>query len=624
MEKKKSKENNSNDIKELSTIEHILIRPNTYLGGTKPAQFMEWVLDENDKLVYRPLSYTEGLKKCCTEIVDNSVDEYIKTNGKFSTKISITIDKNTFTCEDNGRGIPVKKTQTGEWMPMVALCRPMSGSNFTDDNRLSIGTNGLGAKIASVFSKSFDAVTCDGKGKLKITSKNNLSDIKVTELSASVKTGTKITFVPDFERFGVKDFGNEIEMMLKTRLKFLSWFCPNCVFTLNGERISFKPKDFISLFPESSVTLSNDNVYICIYPSDEPNILSYVNTMSLRRGGTHIDYITNKIVSDIRDKVSKKFKNIKPADIKNRLSFVVFFNNFPNCSFDSQTKEALTNAQSEISEFLNANNIDLDKLSAKILKEKDIIDNITDIFKAKEELAEKKNLAKLNKTKKEVESEKYFPPIGKSTKKYLFITEGFSAGSAMIPILGRNNHGFYFLKGKPMNIYGVKPVTFMANQEINELVNILGINLADPDSDMTYEKVVILSDQDPDGCDIAGLAINIFARIAPKMLKDGRICILETPLLLGMKNNKVEDYFFSMPKKSDMKKGLDYKYLKGLGSWEKSWFNQVLEKEGDLSKLFKSFEVDKDAIAMLDKWFSGNSEPRKEVLRGREFHIDKM
>ena len=51
MEKKKSKENNSNDIKELSTIEHILIRPNTYLGGTKPAQFMEWVLDENDKLV---------------------------------------------------------------------------------------------------------------------------------------------------------------------------------------------------------------------------------------------------------------------------------------------------------------------------------------------------------------------------------------------------------------------------------------------------------------------------------------------------------------------------------------------------------------------------------------------
>ena len=114
-----------------------------------------------------------------------------------------------------------------------------------------------------------------------------------------------------------------------------------------------------------------------------------------------------------------------------------------------------------------------------------------------------KNLAKLNKTKKEVESEKYFPPIGKSTKKYLFITEGFSAGSAMIPILGRNTHGFYFLKGKPMHIYGVKPVTFMANQEINELVNILGINLADPDSDMTYEEVVILSDQDPDGCDIA-------------------------------------------------------------------------------------------------------------------------
>lgn len=620
----KTTKTDSRDIKELTAIEHILIRPNTYLGGTKPAQFAEWILDENDTLMYKTITYTEGLKKCCSEILDNSVDEYIKTNGQYSTKINVTIDKTSFVCEDNGRGIPVKKTENGDWMPMVALCRPMSGSNFSDDNRTSIGTNGLGSKIAGVFSKSFEAVTCDGKGKLKITSKNNLSEIKVTELAATAKTGTKITFIPDFERFGVKDFGAEIAQMLKTRLKFLSWFCPNCTFTLNGEKITFKSKEFANLFPKSSVIYSTDKIFICAYPSEDSFTLSYVNSMSLRRGGTHVDYIMNKIVEDIREKVSKKYKNIKPADIRNRLSLAVFFKDFPNCSFDSQTKETLTNSQAEIGEFLRINNIDLDSFTSKIVKNKEIIDNITEMFRLKEELAEKKDLAKLNKTKKEVESEKYFPPTGKSKKKYLFITEGFSAGSAMIPILGRTDHGFYFLKGKPMNIYGVKPIKFMGNLEVRELVQILGIDLSNPDTDMTYEKVVVLSDADPDGVAIAGLIVNLFNIIAPKMVKDGRICRLETPLLLGLKGNKVEDYHFTMPKKSDLKKSLDYHYLKGLGSLEKIWFNQVIEKEGGLENLFKIFEVDKHASESLTKWFSDDPEPRKNILRGKEFHIDKM
>ena len=613
-----------NRIESLDPIEHLRRRPGMWLGSMALGENMVWVLDENDTLSYKKVLFTPALRKVVDEAIDNAIDEGIKTDWKHSNKISITISKTTFTIEDNGRGIPVRKDDKGEWECVNAVCKLMTGSNFSDDDRDTIGMNGVGIKGLNAFSKRFECVTCDGKGKMKIVCEDNLTKEKHTELTPTEKTGTKITSSPDFAKFGVKEFSTDLISLVKTRLKFLSWFYPKCSFTFNGEKIVFKVKDFTSLFPSPAVMLEEPNAYICIYPTDEPYILSYVNGIYLPEGGNHIEYIVNTVAGNIREKVSKKFKNIKPADIKNRLGFTVFFKNFSNCIFNSQTKEKLTNSQADITAFLNANNIDLDKLSAKILKEKGIIDNITDIFKAKEELAEKKNLAKLNKTKKEVESEKYFPPIGKSTKKYLFITEGFSAGSAMIPILGRNNHGFYFLKGKPMNIYGVKPVTFMANQEINELVNILGINLADPDSDMTYEKVVILSDQDPDGCDIAGLVINIFARIAPKMLKDGRICRLETPLLLGMKNNKVEDYFFSMPKKSDMKKGLDYKYLKGLGSWEKSWFNQVLEKEGDLSKLFKSFEVDKDAIAMLDKWFSGNSEPRKEVLRGREFHIDKM
>ena len=105
------KVDDNRDIKSLSTIEHILIRPNTYLGSVKPSHYSEWVFDENNNLVYKDLLYTEGAKKCITEIIDNSVDEYQKTNGEFSNKINISISKDTFICEDNGRGIKVEKTK---------------------------------------------------------------------------------------------------------------------------------------------------------------------------------------------------------------------------------------------------------------------------------------------------------------------------------------------------------------------------------------------------------------------------------------------------------------------------------------------------------------------------------
>lgn len=611
------------NIKTLTTIEHILKRPSLWIGGIAPSEKETWLLKDDGTISRSKISYTEGLLKICNEAIDNSVDAGIKSEWKSSTKIDITVTKDTFVCEDNGTGIPVKKNESGEWIPVVATCVPLSGSNFTDDDRKSIGTNGVGIKAANIYSSYFECVTNDGKGKLKIVCKDNLSSTKITELTPSAKTGTRITFKPDFSRFGVKEFRNELLMVLKTRLKILSWFFPKCSFTFNGEKLNIKAKDIASLFPQPNVVISKDNVYVCVFPSDEPSQLTYVNGISLGRGGTHIDYIINKIVSDIRDKVSKKYKSIKPADIKNRLGIVCFFKDFPNCAFDSQTKETLTNSQGEIGNYLRENDIDLDKLSARILKEKEIIDNITDLFRLKEELAEQKELAKLNKPKKEIDSEKYYPPVGKTENKYLMIVEGFSAFSGINPILGRKGIGYYMLKGKPLNILDLSPTAFMKNQEISDIVNILGLDLTNPDTDMNYEKVCVLSDQDPDGTAIAGLVLTIFSKIAPKMLRDGRICRLETPLLFGSKKGKLVDYFFEMPSKNEIKKELEYYYAKGLGSLTKSLLNQVLEREGGMDGLIRPYSFDDCTFENISKWFGDKSEGRKEALRGRTFHIDK-
>lgn len=608
-------------MKTLTSVEHILVRPNLWIGSVSPSEKETWVLNEDDTISFKKISYTEGLLKICNEVIDNSVDVGIKTNWEKSTKIDITIKKDTFTCEDNGTGIPVEKNETGEWIPVIATCVPMSGTNF-EEERNSIGANGVGVKATNIFSKKFECVTCDGKGKLKIVCTDNLSTKKVSELKPTAKTGTTISFSPDFDRFGVKEFRTELMTMIKTRLKFLSWFYPKCQFTFNGQKIGIKSKDIASMFPQPAVVLNEPNVYICIYPSEEPYNLTYVNGLYMRRGGTQIDYILNKVITDIREKVSKKYKAIKPADIKNRLGIVCFFKGFPNCEFDSQTKETLTNSVGDITSYFQKEQVDLDKFTAKILKQKEIIDNITEMFRLKEELAEKKELAKLSKVKKEIDSEKYYPPIGKTAKKYLMITEGFSAFSGMSPILGRKEIGYYMLKGKILNVLGEKPATFMANQEINDLVNILGIDIANPDTPMTYDKVVILTDADADGNAIAGLVLTLFNRIAPNIIKQGRVCRLETPLLIGSKGEKIEEYYFTLPDKSKMKNNLEYFYLKGLGSWTKNRFNQILEYEGGLEKLMVSYTLDDKTDESINKWFGKESDGRKDALRGKEFHID--
>jgi len=609
------------EIKTLTTVEHIILRRQMYLGSSVLQEYEDWILDDN-KLTIKKISYVEGIKKILFEIIDNSVDEYIKTNGEYSTKINITMDKTNFSCEDNGRGIPVKQNDKGDWMPYTALCVPMSGSNFNDNDRQSIGTNGLGAKICSIFSTEFEVNTCDGINKIKIHTKNNLKEKKIGKVSPSTKNGTKVSFLLDFEKFEVNGYSDDLFTLVKTRLAILSWFCPKCSFIFNGEKISLKGKDISSYFPENSVILNNPNIYLSVYPTEEPTFISYVNTIYLRRGGSHVDYILDKIVDGIREKVGKKYKTIKPADIKNKLGIVCFFKGFPNCAFDSQTKETLTNSTADITAYLTKNEIDLDKFINKIIKEKAIIDNITDFFKLKEELAEKKELAKLSKTKK-VDNEKYYPPVGKTENKYLMLTEGFSAFSGISPIIGRKGIGYYCLKGKILNVVGEKTTTILANDEIHDLVNILGLDISNPDTDMNYEKVVILTDADADGSAIAGLIIALFNRIAPKMIEAGRICRLETPLLIGSKGDKIKEYYFTIPDKKFMNKDLDYFYIKGLGSWEKDTFNQILNMVGGIENLIHPYEYDENSVGNINRWFGENSELRKEVLRGREFHIDK-
>jgi DNA topoisomerase-2 len=326
----------------------------------------------------------------------------------------------------------------------------------------------------------------------------------------------------------------------------------------------------------------------------------------------------------------KKYKTIKPGDVKNKLSIVVFFKNFPSMQFDSQTKETLTNSVSDIKKFLNLSNDDFLDMTKKIMKNEAILEPIVEMFKLKEEFKKRQALKNLSSGKKRITSESYFPPIG--DKKYLMLTEGFSATSSMWNILGRRDIAYYSLRGKPLNTFNVPTSKMIANKEFKDIIDVLNLNLLDKDTDMDYEKIIFLSDQDSDGVHIRSLLLTFFYKFTPKMIEDGRIFFMNTPLLIQFdKRDKPINWFFTIEEYNDFveknpnSSSLRTKYYKGLGSFNPLELSEIIKKVGSMENFFTQFTKTTNSEKSIKEWMSsGESNARKEFLTGRSFNLSSI
>ena len=255
---------------------------------------------------------------------------------------------------------------------------------------------------------------------------------------------------------------------------------------------------------------------------------------------------------------------MKPADIKNKMFIISVLNNFIDAKYDSQTKEKMTNSQKEVSEYFQ---IDLDSLANKVFKHQELIGNITDYFKIKEEFKKRQELKGLEKPQKRIKSDKYTPPIGE--EKYLLLCEGYSAVSGLVSCLGRKGIGYYELKGKVMNVCGTKSIS--ENKELSDLYKIL--------KNSSYEKIIITSDADLDGNHITSLLINFFVHYFNDIID--KLYRLNTPIAVGITNKKMVDWCYNF-KDIEQIQGHEIKYMKGLGSWTRELLDTVI-KESDFS-----------------------------------------
>ena len=623
----------------------ILKKPTMWIGAIDPTEKEMFIIND-DKVEYKTVTYIPAFRKIFDEILDNSIDALIEHCDSCGS-IKVKMDDEKISVEDDGPGIPVVKKQLNElelknlpkeeaeqlknsYIPFIAWTRIFSGTNFVDvQQKTNIGSHGVGAKACAIFSTRFIGTTDDGKKRCVVKTFDNLekSSCKVSETSGH--SGTLVEFWPDLKRFGLQKVEQVYHDLAYQRLLCLAMTFPKIKFSFNGKRISVNDKKFLKMFNDNIEYVTFDKGFIGIYPNqyDDFKFLTYVDGMYMARGGNHVDFIMNSIVSPIRDKLSKKYKSIKPADIKNKMTLVCFLREFPNPKFDSQTKDTLSNSQSEISSYLQ-DKIDFDKYTKLILKNEAIIDPIVETFKIKEELKARQELKKAKKVK--VHSDKYMASIG--DKRYCLLCEGLSARGGLSSALGRNGYAYFAGRGVPLNAYDANIQAISANKELKDIAAILELDLFGKEEKKTiaFDKVVLANDADLDGIFIANQYVGWFTKFAPNLFNEHRIARLITPLVI-LKDNKDNPvkYFYSLNEfkefesKNDLKKyKVDYK--KGLGSWPKEEFIQLFDKYG-FEYFIQDLLIDEEGRIYVDDWLNGsNAEKRKKYLRDYTFNIETM
>jgi len=617
-----------------------------WLGSMDPLTRRMFVIGE-DKIEYRDVTYIPAFRKIIDEILDNAIDALIE-HSNASGNIRVKIDDERVLIEDDGVGIPVVKKKLSEtelknlpadeakrvadtYIPHIAWTRLFSGTNFQDSaEKFTLGSHGVGSKAAAIFSTKFIGKTDDGKKSCVVKAVNNLetSTCKVAESSGT--SGTSVEFWPDLAKFKLKKIDQVYADLLYQRLLCLGITFPKIKFNFNGKRINVNDKKFLKMFSEHIEFATFDKGFIGVFPNDQDdfNFFTYVNGMHMTRGGAHIEFIANNVVAPIREKLAKKYKTIKPADIRNRFTLVAFMRDFANPKFDSQTKETLTNSWADVSAYLG-DKIDFEQLAKQVLKNEALINPIVETFKIKEELKARQELKQAKKIR--VKSDKYFP--GEGDKKYLFLVEGLSAAAGLMKCLGRKEKYYYALRGLALNAYSASIQKISANQEVKEVLNILNLDVSKPETvdSIEFQKIVISCDADLDGANISSMLFGWWKRLAPELYAKHKVYRLNTPVVvLKDTKDKVQKWFFTVDafkawEKANPNSKLKVIYLKGLGSLEIDDLKYIISQTpGGFDGLLDEFGLDSESDQLFEDWLGDNAEPRKKYLNEYTFDMDML
>ena len=345
--------------------EHILLRPDTYIGSIEKTEALLWIKPENgERFECKRIEYVPGLYKIFDEIIVNAADNFQRDNSTNCIKVGIDRKRNIIDVWNNGQGIPVEiHKEHKTYIPEMIFGELLSGSNFNDgEKKVTGGRNGYGAKLTNIYSKKFSVETADTKTQrsFKMTWFDNMTRKSEPEIKPHTKSSfTHITFQPDLERFGLQSIDDDTYALFCKRVYDLAGVIDERVKVyLNDERVNIKGfKGYVDMYLDSKKYKKGENEegpekfyhkqdrweLVLLVEEDQFQQVSFVNAICTSKGGTHVNMIMDQLVEALITEVKKKDKklDIKPGQIKS--NFWIFLNCLiENPSFDSQTKEYLT------------------------------------------------------------------------------------------------------------------------------------------------------------------------------------------------------------------------------------------------------------------------------------------
>ena len=535
------------DIQILEGLEHVRKRPGMYIGSTGP----------------------RGLHHLVYEVVDNSVDEAL---AGYCTKIEAVINKDgSFTCIDNGRGIPVGKHPKRKNMSSleVVLTILNAGGKFGGNGyKVSGGLHGVGVSCVNALSTKLVAQVKRDGGIFEMEFSRGKTTKKIEQIGKSQATGTTITFWPDPEIFTTVEFDWDTLVNHFRQTAFLN---KNLKITFRDER-GDEPKeevfqykggivDFVKyvnngkealnarpIYFEASNEVGEVEVAMQWNSSYTENVRSFANNIDTTEGGTHLEGFRNALTRTMNEYARKqnilkeKDDNLSGDDCREGLGAIISVR-LHEPQFEGQTKTKLGNpeirglVQGAVMQGLS------EYFEEHPKPARQIINKAVQAGKAR---AAARNARDLTRRKGALEGAGLPGKLADCSVKdpaltELYIVEGDSAGGSAKQARERSYQAILPLRGKILNVERAGLHRSLSSDTINSLITAIGTGIGDEfDADKArYHRIIIMTDADVDGAHIAILLLTFFFRFMPELIARGYIYIACPPLYgLKKKNSR--------------------------------------------------------------------------------------
>jgi topoisomerase-4 subunit B len=529
---------NDDAIQVLEGLEAVRKRPGMYIGSTD----------------------ARGLHHLVYEIVDNAVDEAL---GGFGDYIHVKIHKdNSISVSDDGRGMPTGMHKLGKPTPEIIFTVLHAGGKFGQGGyKTSGGLHGVGASVVNALSEWLEVtIYRDGKTYRQRFENGGKPATTLEVIGKTRKTGTTVHFKPDRTMFSTINYNYET---LSERLREAAFLLKGIKIVLedarNGEKEEFQFETgleaFVQYLNEDKDTLHNVvsfegtqneiEVDFAFQYNDgyAENVLSFVNNVRTKDGGTHESGAKTAITRSINEYARKtnllkeKDKNLDGSDIREGLTAVVSVR-IPEefLQFEGQTKSKLGTSEArssvdavvagKLAYFLEENPAISEMLIRKSIK-------AAQAREAARKAREDARNGKKNKRKDSMLSGKLTPATSKNPERNeLYLVEGDSAGGSAKQGRDRKFQAILPLRGKVINTEKAKLADIFKNEEINTIIHAIGAGVGSDFTlkDVNYDKIIIMTDADTDGAHIQVLLLTFFYRYMKPLIEEGKVFIALPPL----------------------------------------------------------------------------------------------